>query len=850
MSDKESLLSKYPYLGYSQNLIECFLILGYEENNLPQIIEEYKRKNNNIYSPSVLSSIISNKDYGLIDNDFIISQIFPYYPNIIINQNNSIRSSIKDIPQKKKIIYSFLVDSQDGKKKLFYTCFGYIFHEKYHYNSYNNSSSEEDYYIPKAFCIISQYSFFSFFDYICNNLNNLINNHSAKVPLEIIIYNIVNFLPTPLNYSLNFDLFNNEIDAPSYIIPQLSGYPYLDFDLNAIFNILPLNLMIEIFLLTVIEQSILFFSSDLEILNMVMFIMYSLNYPINNSTYFWHIVSISKQELNDDNRFVSQIMSSLLGVNASYDESINTNAFGDYHFIVDIDKKKIIYKEYNNIDVNSKKESEKINKVSIYIKNVIKDKNIESAFLYNFIDELKKDLEDVLSKEDFGNQKNKKEINFFSGGKKYNKLIQECFYNFILNILIIFYQNIKLDISYNKIKFQSKSLILNIKDENENQMKLSDEELLFCEYFKSTSKYKLFFETFIQECEPHELYKIPLIFTEEFINVKIRCIHTKNQLKVSFLNIIDNLYISSNIGTLNININNFYFQYNEDKLQDYFIEPIIQSKENIIFPQNDFKLFTFNRNILHKYINLVKNHYDKIQLKKIFPFLYVKKESIHLIDRKTIIQTIQNSFEKNNVLKTSNYLIYALIYIYSILMPFFSYEKLLITFEELLFCIKQLDFFLRYYSYIIIETFFKYYLINCDKNNILDMNGNIYFYLFINNLKDLGILPNEEIFLIKNNYIDKEVLREKTIIEDKNNNIEKGLVAYNHQNINLDLKDKSIFQMFMKYNFCYKGIYKPSVIIKFAMKETGNYNLAFKDESNKSGNNDKKGKTTIIVIKF
>ena len=373
MLDEESLIRKYPYLAYSKNLIECFSIIGYDENLLPQIIEEYKKNNSNAYSPSVLSSIISNKDYGLIDNDLIIKQIFPNNPNLTYVQNNNVRSSLKDIPQKKKIIYSFIVDTQDGKKKLFYSCFGYIFYEKYkNYDPSNNLFSIEEYYIPKAFCIISQYSYFSFFDYICNNLNNIINMNSPKIPLEILIYNIVYFLPSPLNYSFNFDIFKNEIDTPSYLIPQLSGYPYLDFDLYVIFNILPLNLMIEIYLLTVIEQSILFFSSDLEILNMVMFIMYSLNYPVNNSTYFWHIVSIPRQELNYDNRFVSQIMTSLLGVNSSYDESINTFAFGNYHFIVDIDKKKIFYKESNNINLDDKEESEKISKVKAYIHNIIK----------------------------------------------------------------------------------------------------------------------------------------------------------------------------------------------------------------------------------------------------------------------------------------------------------------------------------------------------------------------------------------------------------------------------------------------------------------------------------------------
>ena len=859
MSDEELLISKYPYLGYSQNLIECFSIIGYDENILTQIIEEYKNNNNNnLYSPSILSSIISDKDYSIIDNDLLIKQIFPSNPNFITNvknNNNKRGSIIKENKQIKKVIYSFIIDSQDGKKKkLYYTCFGYIFYEKYEsYDSNNSLFSLEEYSIPKAFCIVSQYSFFSFFNYICSNIHNLLNKDFQKIPLEILIYNIVNFIPAPLNYSINYNIFNNELDIPPYFLPQLSGYPYLDFDLIEIFCILPLNLIIEIFLLTLLEQSILFFSSDLEILNMVMFIMYSLNYPCNNSTYFWHIVSIPTTNFNEENRFVSQIMTSLLGVNSSYDDSINTFAFGDYHYIVDIDNKKIFFKEKNNINIDFEEDIDKIIKIRSYLQSIIKEKNVESSFLKNFIDELKKDLDNILIKEDLGNLKSKKEINFFTGEKKYNKLIQECFYNFILNILMIFYQNTNLTITYDKIKIElfknPKSFKINIKDENSNPP--SEEEQIFCELFKASSKYKIYFENFIQNCESHQLYKIPLIFSEEFINSKIKSRQNKEQLNLSFFNIIDNLYnSSSDSNPLNISITNINYLYTEDKLKLYFSEHNIQSKEN----NNELKLFTFNKNIIQKYIYLLNNRYEKNQIKKMFPSLIIKNEEIHFFDRKIITQTIQNAFEKNNLIKTSNYLIYALIYIFSILMSLYSYKNLLYYFDKLLGCIKKLDYFFRFYIYIIIQTFYKYYLINKKNNNYPEMKYNnikIYFYLFLTHLKDEKILPNEEIFLIQKNFFVKNIVgRERSSFKEKNNIIEMELVDYVHQDIELNLKDKCTFQIFMKYNFCYKGIYKPKIVIKTAMKETGYYNIAIKDEFNKNGNNnDKKKKTPVIVTK-
>ena len=133
MSDENILISKYPYLGYSQNIIEYFSIIGYEKAMLPQIIEEYKTNNNHndLYSPSVISSIISNKDFGLIDNELIINQIFPifpYNPKIINVKNNVRNSSNKNIIIENPITKNV---TPDGKTKLFYTCFGYIFYEKY-----------------------------------------------------------------------------------------------------------------------------------------------------------------------------------------------------------------------------------------------------------------------------------------------------------------------------------------------------------------------------------------------------------------------------------------------------------------------------------------------------------------------------------------------------------------------------------------------------------------------------------------------------------------------------------------------------------------------------------------------
>ena len=120
----------------------------------------------------------------------------------------------------------------------------------------------------------------------------------------------------------------------------MSGYPYLEFDLSEIFNFLPLNLVLEIYFLTFLELSIIFFCSDLELLNMVMFIMFALNYPSNDSPYYWHVVSVSKDNFVGENQFVGKFMVSFVGVNCAYNSEFNTSAFGKFHYIVDLNNKK------------------------------------------------------------------------------------------------------------------------------------------------------------------------------------------------------------------------------------------------------------------------------------------------------------------------------------------------------------------------------------------------------------------------------------------------------------------------------------------------------------------------------
>ena len=278
-----------PYLGRSKNLMEFFVIIGYEENILLEYIEK-DNLDNEYFELSIISSVVSDLAYGVFDPDIIIKQIYPDNPKII-----KITKSEDKEPKVSTVLFYSCFDSIDGKSKILYSCYAVKFHEIF---KTPNSSS---YYVPKALLIFSQYPCFTTFHNICLNVLSEIKNRNNKdnnnIPIEILLYCLVNYIPSPINKKLILNLFPN--DDQTILIPNLSGYPYIDFDLCKIFNIIPINEFIKIYLLTFLEIALLFFSSDLEKLNLFMFILNILNYPLIDSNNYWYIKSISKKELKD-----------------------------------------------------------------------------------------------------------------------------------------------------------------------------------------------------------------------------------------------------------------------------------------------------------------------------------------------------------------------------------------------------------------------------------------------------------------------------------------------------------------------------------------------------------------------
>ena len=822
--EKEKLIKKYPYLAFSTNIIEYFAMIGYQENYINKIIDNNKYREK-INDPTILFSATSNTDFGIIDYKLLLTQVYPETPKLILlNKNNMINEEEED--RSSNSIYSFCYDSIDGKKKIFYVCFAYKFFEKYKYHL-KKAGKYIEFYVPKAFCIISQYYYFTFFEYICKNLYILMKNKDIEsIPVEITIYNIINFIPSPMNYSLNLDLFSYILTSEKeVVIRQLSGYPYLDFDLIKIFNILPINFVIEIFILTIIEQNMLFFSSNLELLNMVMFIMFVLNYPCNDTPFFWHIVSVSKDNFDSDNTFAGKVMDSLLGVNTTYNDNINTDIYGKYNYIIDIDKKNIILKkELQYFEEDDEKDYKGLSNFRKYLRNILKDKNVDSVFLKSFIEEMKKSLINIISKESDLKEEN---INFFVSSDEIiekNIKIQEIFYNFYINILTIFMQDNTLNISYDSIQMDKQEeimkKILKLRNTEKTKTEMCHDENYFCNRFRKCYKYKVYFENFIRCYQSIDIFKIPLIFSEEFTYLKIKDNQNELTNNLSFFKIIDALYIPDSSQCIKITLNNIFYNY-MDRLKKYFE---IFFKNEKIEKMKKQQLISLDKKILSRYIYLLNNIYEKEELGYLFPSIAIKEtSSIILINKINIIDTIKFEIEEKNIIENQDYLIFSLVYILSITLPLHSYLKLYELIKSLSNHLSNLRYFMPHYIFIIIKSILKFYLLHKEKNIYKDFsvsNIKMYIFILINLMRKEQFLPNEDMMEILNLFLSKLIFQERGANSNKNNCDDNKYFAIE--------KNKNFFYI-IKYNFSKKRVYSANDLIEFSLKEKRecNINISF-----------------------
>ena len=142
----ESKIQKIPFHGTSQNLIDYFYIIGYEDT----FINKYLLKPETNYEPTILSTVTSSSAQTKISSSLLIKIVYPKVPKKMINTSKPPSSSI----------FSFSFDTQNGVSKISYLGYVFYFYEKYSWN----------YYIPKSFVIISKFPYFTTFKRICEEI--------------------------------------------------------------------------------------------------------------------------------------------------------------------------------------------------------------------------------------------------------------------------------------------------------------------------------------------------------------------------------------------------------------------------------------------------------------------------------------------------------------------------------------------------------------------------------------------------------------------------------------------------------------------------------------------------------
>ena len=761
-------ISLNPYLGCSDNLIEFFAIIGYDEEELiknnPNIIENQENLNLSIIS-IVKSETLNNQ----IDFNLIINQVYPDKPNII----KIIKSTKK--PIESNVIFSSCFDSLDGSKKIFFSCYALRFYEFFF------TKDNVQYYVPKAFLIYSQYPYFTTFYNICSIIFDF--NQKGTIPIELLIHIFVNHIPSPINNNIILVNFN-----PQIVIPKLTGYPYIDFNLGKIFNIIPITEFIKIYILIFLEIDLLFFSSNLDVLNMSMFIFYILNYPLTDSNYLWHIKSIPKEniEYGDDT-----VNTSFKGVNTNYDIGLDFEGFNSLNFIIDLENKK---KKFINCIKKHSLDAQETNKLLEYINLILNNKSVKSCFLAEPLILLKDKLVNVKKEYD---SKFTKNIPFLFVDKnifKINRKIQEIFYDFILNILGILYKDFKYDYS-----------TISIKKDLYKSEEFSQEEKTFLKLIRFSVKYNTYLDLFVSNFKTIDELKLSLLFTDEYVNLKKNDI--KNQLseKIDYFQIMDNYY-SLKPGEIKVN----YYDLNKEfkSIKD----------KNILA-----KLYKSKKGQLFILDNSIIDNFKFYRNKGLFKSLKENANKEFIIESNnkiTIPITIIKSF--NNVLNLDYFIKSSLIYTFCIVFPLFPFNKNLFFFTDILYEIQKLNYFRRYYINIIIKTMNKYYLINQEKKYFPELNFENfcnYCELIRNNMLENSILPNEEIFLffkklkeamdkitageeISNNYIFQFEKNENYL-----NKIEKDIIKKENNSLIFIFKGKKTKHNFLSFDIIYDMIY-------------------------------------------
>ena len=571
--ENEKSIPLYAFNGRSMNLIDKFYIFGYNYLTLKKFLidKEPEVSENNLNKdglgsfkineqPSIIGEITHDFNKQIISPELIKKLIFPnslfinYRPDIGINKKffnvdlEKVPFSKVDLseykygcpPSFRSVFSSTPLEGKNSRK-----CqngFAYTFYRRFLKNIIIKGK-RYIFYIPFTFCIISEYPYYNSFESLFRNIRTMFSQQNIYIPIEILLYKIISLTPSPINTDIILDLslmYNqyeifsekneNKYKNNKKIIKfnYLSGYPLIQYNLaKVLFHTLSIQDIIAVFLFTFLENSVIFFSKDIEYLTLTINAYGNFNFPLNDAEYFYNIGAISLDEFKNGDDFGIKNCSSIIAINNEYVENYlsKTNDPGD-HVIVDLDKGNVMFQRGRRSIVDD----DLFNEINHLIKNICKENNkfkyLKETKVYKAINNLYKRLVEIKVKKEkyFSKDKFKDYIQFsgfigfnddpYEGSiDELNKLIQQAFYECLITLSLYYYENFLIASEKNKsmeIKF-NKVYIKNID--------YKKEELLILNELKNTMKFIGSLSQFIMEHDPIDLYKIPLTFTDELLSV-------------------------------------------------------------------------------------------------------------------------------------------------------------------------------------------------------------------------------------------------------------------------------------------------------------------------------------------
>ena len=824
MSENETF-ENLPFNGKCKNLIDKFLIIGYDKITFKNILNNFfskindlnenKKKDesknfndiffnfnqtinlrnslkisssrdkrnyrNNVYytkksideAPLILNEFMYDFNKSIIDNEKVIEITFPnkYYifynveenimeKNIKINKAKTLKNNdsfieFENKPYPQNIIFSISPEFESTKKNQ--NGISHIF-----YQSYTKKEKNKIFhiYFPIVFTIISEFPFWSKYITIFNLIEDLYLNQKDKyLDIHQIIYNLVSFTPSPLNSDIKINLKSiyKTIEYDILVFPMIDSFPIIDYNLGKIFlSISTLNL-ITLFIITFLEKEIIFFSSNLEELNLFIYTFLILNFPLNDSQYYWFCVSVSKDSyFKRESPFVEKVFSSLLGINNEFNIKKYNNKSNELYFY---DIENDVLKINDNFKDNN-------NNIISTVKYLIKkESNYNIKAFYDKIENLKKSL--------LINNLNEEFFKISEYEKKNNENIQNLFFEFNLFLCSHFLNNIKTKINEKDgfiIDYDKNILI----DKKKNKYIAN-----FNQNFQESIKFQTFINNYIQNFSCLDIYKIPFVIFENLYFLKNK---KSNDLNININDLFHFIYkkiLNQNLLSLNVidKIENLsIYKENNIDFTNYFNKQfsLYKNYEKNIIDNNNNKddefenifIYELNNNDLFIYIYKLQE-LDKKTLLEFFPFINILENNvIYKTDNIFLEKQLELYYINKNCLTQESKISNCIISLYCILFSKFSTDCLNVYFSfiETIFKNNKL-YILRYYYYLILHilnTNYDYSKNSEMKNNILDIINIIIKEILIKQ----NIFPNALIFQFFKKF-EKELKNRKINIINK-----------------------------------------------------------------------------------